>query len=277
MNNPSIFKSFRHSHLRCIAMVTCFLLGSLRGFAGVFSYPSDTNSLRTGHQALPSFFEMNMGQWSGDIRFTSRSPGMNLLFFEQSVVYQLYTTDTTGAQQAAAPNSTHILNIGLHFRNPGSECSLRGSKPTGGYVNRLYGNDSSRWISNIPSYQEVQYSALYPGTYMLTITNTCGEVSDTIVFAPCPGCIADLPSAFSPNGDGVNDLFHILGEGISDVSFLIYDRHGQKVFETTHPDIGWDGTFKGVLQENEVYYYYLSVTCFTGETIVKKGDVTLIL
>lgn len=147
-------------------MVTCFLLGSLRGFAGVSPYPPDTNSLRSGHQTLPSFFEMNMGQWAGEIRFTSRNPGMNLLFYERSVIYQLYKTDTSGANETAAPNSTHILNIGLHFRNPGPECTLRGSKPTGGYVNRLYGNDSSRWISNIPSYQEVQYSALYPGIDM---------------------------------------------------------------------------------------------------------------
>lgn len=166
MNHPSIFKSLTNSTLRFVVIVTYFLLGSLSGFAGVFPHAGDKDSLLSGHQAFPSFFEMNMGQWAEEIRFTSRNPGMNLLFCERSVVYQLYKTDTTGGNETAAQNKTHVLNIGLHFRNPGPECTLRGIKPTGGYVNRLFGNDSSQWISNIPSYQEVQYSAIYPGIDM---------------------------------------------------------------------------------------------------------------
>lgn len=121
------------------------------------------------------------------------------------------------------------------------------------------------------------YTVGSAGEYFVSLSNLCGVASDTINIKACPDCIIDLPSAFSPNGDGINDNFRVLGAGFDNMTFIIYDRHGRKVFETSNPSEGWDGTFEGVLQENEVYFYYLSATCINDERLVKQGDLQLVL
>ncbi len=114
------------------------------------------------------------------------------------------------------------------------------------------------------------------GLYSVTVTNSCGTVTDSVVFEPCPDCILELPNAFSPNGDGSNDILYPVGGGYTRIDMIIYNRNGERVFETKELNEGWDGTFKGVLQPNEVYYYYLTGECLGGKVIKKKGDVTLL-
>jgi gliding motility-associated-like protein len=58
--------------------------------------------------------------------------------------------------------------------------------------------------------------------------------------------------------------------------FRIYNRWGQKVFETTNPKQGWDGTFNGVLQPMDVYVYTLEAEFTDGNRVSRKGDITLI-
>jgi gliding motility-associated-like protein len=58
--------------------------------------------------------------------------------------------------------------------------------------------------------------------------------------------------------------------------FAIYDRWGQKVFDTKNQKVGWDGTFKGKAMEPSVFSYYLDVKCIGGETYIGKGNITLI-
>jgi gliding motility-associated-like protein len=86
----------------------------------------------------------------------------------------------------------------------------------------------------------------------------------------------DLPSAFTPNGDGINDVFKVRGFGIVNMTLRIYNRQGQLIFESRTPSIGWDGTFKGMEQPMDAYAWTLDLEYFTGEKLRKKGDVTLI-
>lgn len=86
----------------------------------------------------------------------------------------------------------------------------------------------------------------------------------------------ELPTAFTPNGDGSNDIFRVRGFGISKMIFRIYNRQGLLLFESRSFDIGWDGTYKGVPQPMDAYAWTLEAEYFTGEKIRKKGDVTLI-
>jgi len=85
-----------------------------------------------------------------------------------------------------------------------------------------------------------------------------------------------LPNAFSPNGDGHNDKLFVRGDDVKEVSLIIYNRLGHKLFETTNINTGWDGFFKGQLQDIDVYVYVLEVTFLDGKTIVKKGNVALL-
>lgn len=88
--------------------------------------------------------------------------------------------------------------------------------------------------------------------------------------------LVDVPSGFSPNGDGVNDVARVLGYGIESLRFQIYNRWGELVFETNDLYKGWDGTYKGEPQEMEVYGYLLDVTFFDGSKKLKKGNITLL-
>lgn len=88
--------------------------------------------------------------------------------------------------------------------------------------------------------------------------------------------VNDLPTAFTPNGDGVNDVFQVRGFGISKMTLRVYNRQGLMVFESRSQNIGWDGTFKGAPQPMDAYAWTLDIEYFNGEKVRKKGDVTLI-
>ncbi|MFT3945455.1 MAG: PKD domain-containing protein [Agriterribacter sp.] len=85
-----------------------------------------------------------------------------------------------------------------------------------------------------------------------------------------------VPSAFSPNGDGVNDKVYVRGFAIAKMMFRIYNRWGQVVFQTTDRNQGWDGKFKGALQPMDAYAYTLEVEFSDGTKATKKGDITLL-
>ncbi|MBU0765013.1 MAG: gliding motility-associated C-terminal domain-containing protein [Bacteroidetes bacterium] len=120
------------------------------------------------------------------------------------------------------------------------------------------------------------YTATEVGSYSVTVTNNCGYDSDTILLQDCPDCIVDIPSAFSPNGDGLNDVLYIRGSGYTSVELMIFNRYGETVFVTNDPSSGWNGFFGGKIQESEVFVYYLTAECMDGESVKKKGTVTIV-
>ena len=85
-----------------------------------------------------------------------------------------------------------------------------------------------------------------------------------------------MPNAFSPNGDGTNDNFHPLAWCVDKIYYAVYNRWGQKVFESTDQYKGWDGTFEGLNSEVDVYVWYLEATDLRGRHYSKKGNVSLI-
>ena len=97
--------------------------------------------------------------------------------------------------------------------------------------------------------------------------------------APVSALVSPLiavPSAFTPNGDGVNDLVYVRGYAIDKMTFKIYNRWGQVVFQSASQSVGWDGKYKGVLQPMDTYAYTLEVQFTDGTRGRKKGDITLL-
>ena len=85
-----------------------------------------------------------------------------------------------------------------------------------------------------------------------------------------------IPDAFSPNADGNNDKLFVRGNNIQELYFAVYDRWGEKVFETTDKNIGWDGTYKGQELSGAVFVYYCTGKYMDGKEFKQKGDVTLV-
>ena len=101
-------------------------------------------------------------------------------------------------------------------------------------------------------------------------------------FSSTPFALAEVvpnvfvPNIFSPNGDGNNDILFVRGKGIAQIQFIIFDRWGEKIFETTDANIGWDGTFKGEPMNLAVFVYVVKGKFKNGEVIDRKGNVTLL-
>jgi gliding motility-associated-like protein len=88
--------------------------------------------------------------------------------------------------------------------------------------------------------------------------------------------LLDVPNAFTPGRFGRNSIVKVEGFGITRMTFRIYNRFGQKVFESNDRSIGWDGTFNGKPQPMDVYAYTLDVEFSDKTTTRKTGDITLI-
>ncbi len=87
---------------------------------------------------------------------------------------------------------------------------------------------------------------------------------------------SDIPNAFTPGRFGENSSIKVKGFGIGQMTFRIFNRWGQKVFETNDRRVGWDGTVNGKLQPMDVYVYTLEIKYTDGTTKTQKGDITLI-
>jgi gliding motility-associated-like protein len=88
--------------------------------------------------------------------------------------------------------------------------------------------------------------------------------------------LLDVPNAFTPGRFGRNGIITVAGFGIVKLTWKIYNRWGQVVFESHDRKIGWDGNFKGKPQPMDVYAYTLDAEFFDGRKVRKTGDITLI-
>jgi len=85
-----------------------------------------------------------------------------------------------------------------------------------------------------------------------------------------------VANAFTPNGDGNNDVVYVHSENIKTMSFYVYDQWGEKIYGSTNMANGWDGTYKGVKEPAGVYVYYLKAVLNNGTEVNKKGTITLL-
>jgi gliding motility-associated-like protein len=121
-------------------------------------------------------------------------------------------------------------------------------------------------------------------TYRITAGNQGGcTASDEItITSVCNGDNFFIPNTFSPNGDGMNDVFYVRGKGISLVhSLRVFNRWGQTVFErrdfmANDAASGWDGKINGKLADMDVYVYIVEMYCENSNIVPYKGNVALI-
>lgn len=124
-----------------------------------------------------------------------------------------------------------------------------------------------------------KHTYLLSGDYLACLTaNNEGGCPDqactyiTVRLLP----VVDVPNAFSPNGDGQNDILYVRGQDIKTLGFKVFNRWGELVYETNNINNGWDGYYKGVQQEMEVYVWMLTATFSNGTVSQRSGNVTLL-
>ena len=114
-------------------------------------------------------------------------------------------------------------------------------------------------------------------TYTITVsdTNQCEATASTTVLVNDSIKIY-IPNIFSPNADGINDFFLPYANAIKNIYFTVFNRWGEKVFESKDASFGWDGNYKGKLASEGVYTYYIQFTFLNFTQQKKKGSVTLV-
>lgn len=91
-----------------------------------------------------------------------------------------------------------------------------------------------------------------------------------------PPNFAGLPDAFSPNGDGNNDVLYVYGNQIVTLSLGVYNRWGERVFSSSSKSDGWNGFYNGKKANSGIYMYKLEAKFVDGESVKKSGDITLV-
>jgi gliding motility-associated-like protein len=116
-------------------------------------------------------------------------------------------------------------------------------------------------------------------SWSVTVTDALGCTDSAgvtfIVLEP----LFDVPNAFSPNGDGVNDRFRVvycLEDGFEVLSMKVFNRWGKMVYEEQNGNAGWDGNYRSEPAPAEVYVYYILLKMPDGALREIKGDITLL-
>ena len=138
-------------------------------------------------------------------------------------------------------------------------------------------NTVSWWTTGDTASSIVVY---HPGIYGITANMDGCITSDSVEVKK--DCYIEMPNTFTPNGDGLNDVFAVRGVGIKNIlSFKIYSIWGILLFERTNFSAndysnGWDGTFNNTPLGNDIFIYTVDAICITGDLIQVKGDIALI-
>jgi gliding motility-associated-like protein len=215
-------------------------------------------------------------QWSpvtGDSVLSNLSPG----------VYSLTATDPTGCKDTLSFTITQPLPVTLNVSpadttikegDPVAVTSVLAPYPTGSVS---YSWTPTQGLSCANCADPIFNSTA--GEYQYTLVtryNGVCSISDTIRVKVYSLHRIYVPNAFTPNGDGVNDIFYVFPIGVKYIDLRIFDRWGEKVFESEDETRGWDGKYRSSIQEPGVYVYVLDVIFNDGYTVHDKGSITLI-
>ena len=119
---------------------------------------------------------------------------------------------------------------------------------------------------------------LQPTQYCVTVTDVNGCQNEACTFVDVEIVCGDVfvPSAFSPNADGENDNLCVYSDCMKQMTFTIYNRWGEKVYETQSMNICWDGTWKGKPLNSAVFVYVLNGYLINGQPVDQKGNISLV-
>ena len=146
------------------------------------------------------------------------------------------------------------------------------------------GSDLYGWIpigNNAPLFcnycHEITENPQYNTCYVLEATNSFNCKNwDTVCVTVTQDWNIYIPNAFTPNKNGINDVFFPVGYGISDIELMIFDRWGELIFKSDDKTKGWDGTCKNVLCKQDVYVYKVNFKTMSYHEEQRIGRVTLL-
>lgn len=140
-----------------------------------------------------------------------------------------------------------------------------------------YEEDTEYTFTTAGQHRIMLYATFTLGTDSVVYTDDYWSDRDPITISISESKL-EMPNAFSPNGDGINDVYKAKSgyQSIVDFHAYIYNRWGQQLFEWTNPDEGWDGTYKGKDVKQGTYFVLVKAKGADGRTYNIKKDVNLL-
>ena len=196
--------------------------------------------------------------------------------YDQAGLYQL----SVQSQFSVCPRHTaaHAITVlSAPAVNLGPDTSICPGNAAMALFNRNpdAGTDTYHWSTGetTPTIQTAQ-----PGSFWLVVDN--GHCSTADSMEVYKSCYMDIPNAFTPNSDGINDYFfprQFLTRALVSFHLQIFSRWGELIFETTSTDgSGWDGRFNGIAQPTGVYIYQVQAAFENGTAESQHGNITLL-
>ncbi len=159
-----------------------------------------------------------------------------------------------------------------------SDATIQFTNQSTGAVSFLWSFGDGTGVSEFPD-PAYTYSEIGEYLVILAAFNRYQDCPtfDTLLISIVPDGKIFIPNAFTPNGDGKNDLFRIVNEGLTSYQLAVFDRWGKSIFLTENSQEGWDGHFPDGQDAPEgVYTFVVKATLTTGETLKRGGTITLI-
>jgi gliding motility-associated-like protein len=202
-----------------------------------------------------------------------------------SFSWSVTATSSSGCRDSAGGN--FVVNPLPTIKMPASLTKIIGVPLTipaiysAGITNYTWSPGATLSCTNCP--QPVS-TTKFNTKYFVSVTdsNSCTAKSEIQIIVLCKGATVFVPNTFSPNGDGINDVFYIRGSGLDRVKSLrVFNRWGEVVFEqrdfpSNNQLYGWNGKYKGNTAQAGVYVYQVEVYCENGEVIHFEGNIALI-
>jgi gliding motility-associated-like protein len=198
---------------------------------------------------------------------------------DTTYIYTLFVKDNYGC------NFTVSDQVSVRVQPPVPAYAGNDSIAVRGVAHQLFGTGGVNYLwspsspLNSPIAQNPMATLLNDTRFILKVTDFAGCIGyDTVFIQVYNGPNYFIPNAFSPNGDGLNDVFRAIPVGIVNTEwFRIFNRYGEIIFQTNQWLKGWDGFYKGKKQPMGNYIWIIKGTDKNGKIIEMKGTVMLML
>lgn len=215
---------------------------------------------------------------------TSNTPYPGPVCYENPGTYQvsLYVSNSVGTDIYLVPITVSDVPVITASQdtlvNGGSSVELSAST-TLGDLNWTWAPDNQGDILDCLNNDctLVEVSPLISTVFTVTASSAAGcEVSEQISVLLNVSDGIGVPTTFSPNGDGLNDLLYVKGQHILEMDFKVFNRYGELVFETTNQTIGWDGNFRLKEEKDANFAWMLRYKLLDGRSGDMNGNVTIV-
>lgn len=233
--------------------------------------------------SIQFFFETNLQnnttyEWTPSTGISNVNNPLTSASPQQSVTYTLSGTNAAGCEISDSITITvQQLQVNALFSDtaivPGESIELGVVVDSVDLTNPIQFSWTPETFLSNPTIENP--IATPPGNVIYTLTATSGDCSDTTTTSIFVDIVFNMPNAFSPNNDGINDVFYpenLAGGTVRE--FRIYNQWGQMIYND--PSQGWNGFYNGVLQSPGLYFYYIRISNGNTEEIL-SGELYLVL